>query len=78
MAIQTRVFELAAARGFDSDSSLARAMRVSPALVSRVRAGKRGVNQAFIAGAQRAFPDKTLDELFSVETEPDAPAERVA
>lgn len=66
--IETAVFEIARSRGIGSDRALARAMGVSPSLVGRVRAGQRGINDTFISGAQRAFPDMTLDELFSVST----------
>jgi hypothetical protein len=47
-------------------------MDVSEALVSRVKNEERGVNRTFIAGALRAFPGKTFDDLFVIE--PDEPA----
>lgn len=64
MKLQTRVFELAPEYGYKSDRALAAAMGVSPALVSRVRNGILGINDTFITGALRAFPDKSLDDLF--------------
>lgn len=74
MRLQTRVFELAQAQGYTSDRALAKAMGVSPALVSRVRSGQIGINNTFITGARRAFPDKGLDQLFSVDNDTsDAP-----
>jgi transcriptional regulator with XRE-family HTH domain len=68
MRLRTRVFELAADYGYASDRQLARAMGVEPSTVSRVRSGESGVSPEFITGARRAFPDKTLDDLFYVET----------
>jgi hypothetical protein len=69
MRVATSVFRLAGSYGYKSDRALAQAMGLSAAQVSRVRAGKRGINNSFIAGAQRAFPDKTLDELFVIQPE---------
>ena len=45
-------------------SDLARAMELSVSQVYRVREGKRGINEKFIIGAKKAFPDSRLDELF--------------
>lgn len=67
MKIRTRVFELAPAYGYQNNKELARAMGISEAQVSRVQRGLRGINGTFIAGARRAFPDRTLDELFPSE-----------
>jgi hypothetical protein len=39
-------------------------MGLSISQVYRVREGKRGINEKFIVGAKRAFPDSRLDELF--------------
>lgn len=46
-------------------------MGLSVSQVYRVREGKRGINQKFIIGAKRAFPDYRLDELFYLEPEPE-------
>ena len=43
---------------------LAKAMGLSVSQVYRVREGKRGINEKFIVGAKKAFPDSRLDELF--------------
>jgi hypothetical protein len=43
---------------------LAKAMGVSESMLCRVRQRKFGITHRFITGARRAFPDKTLDELF--------------
>jgi transcriptional regulator with XRE-family HTH domain len=45
-------------------SDLARAMGLSISQVYRVREGKRGINEKFIVGAKRAFPNHRLDDLF--------------
>jgi hypothetical protein len=45
-------------------SALAVAMGLSVSQVYRVREGKRGINEKFIVGAKKAFPDSRLDELF--------------
>jgi hypothetical protein len=45
-------------------SGLAKAMGLSVSQVYRVREGKRGINEKFIIGAKKAFPDSRLDELF--------------
>ncbi len=66
MIIRTTVFDLAEAYGYRSDRALARAMGVNPNVIGLVRSGRMGVGPAFIRGAKRAFPGKTLDDLFSV------------
>lgn len=67
MVIRTTVFDLAESYGYRSDRALARAMGVNPNVIGMVRKGEMGVGPQFIKGAKRAFPDKTLDELFTVE-----------
>jgi hypothetical protein len=61
--IKTRVFELANNK-YRNLSALAGAMGLSVSQVYRVREGKRGINEKFIIGAKRAFPQSRLDELF--------------
>jgi len=63
MIIKTRVFEMANGR-YHNLTDLARAMGLSVSQVYRVREGKRGINEKFIVGAKKAFPDSRLDELF--------------
>lgn len=63
MIIKTRVFEMVNGR-YQNLSDLARAMGLSVSQVYRVREGKRGINEKFIVGAKKAFPDSRLDELF--------------
>ncbi|HJX13825.1 MAG TPA: helix-turn-helix transcriptional regulator [Dehalococcoidales bacterium] len=45
-------------------SDLAKAMGISVSQIYRVREGKRGINEKFLIGAKKAFPDSRLDELF--------------
>ena len=63
MIIKTRVFEMANSR-YQNLTDLARAMGLSVSQVYRVREGKRGINEKFIIGAKKAFPECRLDELF--------------
>lgn len=69
MIIKTKVFELANGK-YHNLSELARVMGLSVSQVYRVREGKRGINQTFIIGAKRAFPDYRLDELFYLDYGP--------
>jgi hypothetical protein len=68
MIIRTRVFDIANNK-FENLSELAKAMGISVSQVYRVREGKRGINEKFIVGAKRAFPDLRLDELFYFNTD---------
>jgi len=63
MIIRTRVFDMANGK-YHNLSDLAVAMGLSVSQVYRVREGKRGINEKFIVGAKRAFPENRLDELF--------------
>ena len=63
MIIRTRIFELANGR-YQSLTDLAKAMDISVSQIYRVREGKRGINEKFIIGAKKAFPEYRLDELF--------------
>ena len=69
MIIKTRVFELAYGK-YHNLSALARTMGLSVSQVYRVREGKRGINEKFIIGAKKAFPDYRLDELFYFNSGP--------
>ncbi|MFC2066048.1 hypothetical protein ACFLUO_03165 [Chloroflexota bacterium] len=68
MIIRTRVFILCNGE-YQNLSELARAMGLSVSQVYRVREGKRGINQKFIVGAKKAFPDYKLDDLFYLDAE---------
>lgn len=70
MIIGTRIFELHQ-ESYKNLSELARAMGISVSQIYRVREGKRHINQKFIVGAIRAFPNYRLDELFYLA--PDMP-----
>ncbi len=63
MVVKTRVFDLCSME-YRNLSELAHAMGISVSQVYRVREGKRGINQKFIVGALRAFPNYRLDDLF--------------
>ena len=64
--LKTRVFDLSNER-YESLCELAQAMGISVSQVYRVRSGKRGINQKFIVGALRAFPEYSLDDLFYLD-----------
>ena len=74
MRIKTKMFDLAAGR-FDNLSELAKKMGISVSQVYSVWEGKRNINEKFIIGAKRAFPDLTLDDLFYFGADPE-PARR--
>lgn len=61
--LKTRLFKLYP-RYYRNLSQLAHAMGISVSEVSRVRSGKRNINQKFIIGALNAFPQFSFDELF--------------
>lgn len=67
--LRTRAFEIARCRGIKTDAELARVMEISHATVSRVQSQLRQINQVFIIGALRAFPDLTFEELFFIDPE---------
>ncbi|MFC1870056.1 helix-turn-helix domain-containing protein [Chloroflexota bacterium] len=63
MILKTKIFVLIDHK-YQNLSELAQAMGISVSQVYRVRAGKRNINQKFITGAKRAFPEYRLDDLF--------------
>lgn len=63
MIVKTRIFELRNGN-YRNLSELAHNMGISVSQIYRVREGKRSINQRFIVGAIRAFPQYRLDELF--------------
>jgi len=63
MKLRTRVFELCNGK-YTNLSDLAQAMGVSVSQVYRVREGKRRINEKFIIGGIRAFPEYGLSDLF--------------
>ncbi|MFC2007567.1 hypothetical protein ACFLVB_03095 [Chloroflexota bacterium] len=68
MIIKTRVYQLCEGK-YRNLSELARSMGLSVSQVYRVREGTRSINQKFIIGAKRAFPELKLDELFYLDFE---------
>lgn len=63
LIVKTRVFDLSY-NGYRNMSELARVMGISVSQIYRVREGKRHINQKFIVGAVKAFPERRLDDLF--------------
>ena len=68
--VQTKVFDLHNGK-YSNLSDLARAMEISVSQVYRVREGKRNINQSFIVGAIKAFPEYRFDDLFYFTAEPE-------
>ena len=66
MVIRTRIFELCDGK-YANLCELARVMEISASQIYRVREGKRGINQKFIVGAMKAFPDSNIDGLFYLD-----------
>lgn len=79
MLIRTRIFELRASN-YNNLPEMAKAMGISVSQIYRVREGKRHINEKFIIGAIRAFPDRKLEELFYLtpESTEEQPAEKEA
>ena len=63
MKLATKLFYLCPSH-YRNLSELSEAMSISVSQVYRVRSGKRNINQKFIVGALRAFPQFSFDELF--------------
>ncbi len=63
MRVKTRIFEFCS-REYKNLPELARAMEVSVSQIYCVREGKRRINQQFIVGAIKAFPNNKLGQLF--------------
>jgi len=71
MIVETRIFELSNSK-YKNLSELAEAMEISVSQIYRVREGKRNINQKFIVGAIKAFPEYKFDDLFYFALEPEA------
>lgn len=63
MIVRTRIFEFHK-NGYRNLSELATVMGISVSQIYRVRNGECSINQKFIIGAIKAFPEQTLDDLF--------------
>ncbi len=68
MLVKTTVFELCDSK-YNNLSELAKAMEISVSQIYRVREGKRNINQKFIVGAIKAFPEHKFDDLFYFASE---------
>ncbi|MBA7628874.1 hypothetical protein ES703_36371 [subsurface metagenome] len=68
MIVRTRIFEFNNGL-YKNLSELALAMGISVSQIYRVREGKRHINQKFIVGAMKAFPNHKLDDLFYLTPE---------
>ncbi len=65
MKLRTKVFDIGKEEHVNL-TALARAMGIFISQIYRVRKGKRPINERFITGAVKAFPGRTLDDLFYV------------
>ena len=72
MIVETRIFEFFnnGYNGYRNLSELAQAMEISVSQIYRVREGKRYINQKFIVGAIKTFPQHRLDDLFYLAPQP--------
>ncbi len=68
MIVRTRIFEFRNG-GYRNLSELAQVMEISVSQIYRVREGRRRINQKFIAGTIKAFPNYKLDDLFYLAPE---------
>jgi len=68
MIIRTRIFELCDGN-YKNLSELAQTMEISVSQIYRVREGKRSINQKFIIGAIKAFPQHKFEDLFYLAPE---------
>jgi len=68
MIVKTRIFDLCN-NSYGNLSELAQAMGISVSQIYRVREGNRRINQKFIVGAIKAFPNYKLDDLFYLAPE---------
>jgi len=70
MIIKTRIFKFCDGN-YKNLSELAQAMGISVSQIYRVRENKRSINQKFIIGAIKAFPEHKFEDLFYLA--PDSP-----
>ena len=66
--VRTRVFELCDGK-YGNLTELAGAMEISVSQLYRVREGKRRINEKFIVGAVKAFPQCRFSDLFYIAPE---------
>ena len=63
MKLETKIFELYSGK-YRNLPELAHGMGISVSQIYRVREDKRSINQKFIIGAIKAFPEYGLSDLF--------------
>ena len=63
--LKTRIYDLCP-RYYRNLTEMAHAMGISVGQVYRVLEGKRPINQKFIIGAMKAFPEYELSDLFYI------------
>ena len=68
LIVRTKVFDIKQPR-YKNLAEMAKAMGISVSQIYRVREGKRGINQSFIVGAIKAFPQNRLDDLFYLDSD---------
>ena len=68
MIIKTRIFKLHNSHSGDL-SELAKVMGVSVNKIYDVREGKGNIDQEFVVGVMKAFPDYNLADLFYLTSE---------
>ncbi len=68
MEVRTTIFQLCNGK-YKNLTELARTMEISVSQIYRVKEGKRNINQKFIIGAIKAFPEYTLADLFYLAPE---------
>ena len=65
IVLKTRIFELCNCK-YKNISELSKAMGLSVSQVYRVRRGKRRINEKFLIGAIKAFPEYDIGTLFYI------------
>ncbi len=63
MLLQTKIFELCNGK-YKNPSELAQAMEIPVEQLYRVHQGKDGINQEFIIGSIKSFPEYEFGDLF--------------
>jgi len=68
MEVKTTIFQLLNLK-YNNLTELTRTMEISVSQIYWVKEGKRSINQKFIIGAIKAFPEYTLADLFYLAPE---------
>ena len=64
MRLKTKIFDI---NRYPNLTELAHAMGISVSQIYRVQEGKRNINEKFIIGAMKTFPEHTFDDLFYLD-----------